>query len=109
MVAALVQTPTKMSSISNPSAQLSVVLKWYGAISTWQFDVLEALLSDDYIHKTLPASANDPPKNKAKGIEHAKSIAQSLGYTHLEVRRALHQLVNRNHVLCYSTRDLPIE
>ncbi|KAI9462836.1 hypothetical protein BJY52DRAFT_113540 [Lactarius psammicola] len=72
------------TSTSNPSAQLSVVLKFYEAISNWKFDVLEALFSDDYIHKTLPATANDPPKNKAQGIEYAKSIGKLLGYTHLE-------------------------
>ncbi|KAI9444093.1 hypothetical protein H4582DRAFT_2190254 [Lactarius indigo] len=53
-------------------------------IATWKFDVLEALFSDDYIHKTLPATANDPPKNKAEGIGHAKSIGKLLGYTDLK-------------------------
>jgi len=73
-----------MSSTSNPSAQLGVVLKWYETVSTWQFDVLEEQFSDDYIHKTLPATANDPPKNKAQGIEHAKSIGKLLGHTDLK-------------------------
>jgi ketosteroid isomerase-like protein len=73
-----------MSPISNPSAQLSVVLRWYDAISNWKFDVLEELLSEDYLHETLPATANDPPKNKAEGIEHAKSVGNSLGYTPLQ-------------------------
>ena len=81
-----------MSSTSNPSAQLSVVLKWYDAVSTWKFDVLEEQFSDDYVHKTLPATANDPPKNKAQGIEYAKSIGKLLGYTHLQVRRAFYHL-----------------
>lgn len=73
-----------MSPTSNPSAQLSVVLKWYEAVSTWKFDVLEAVLSDDYIHDTLPATANDTRKNKAEGIEYAKSIGGLLGYSHLQ-------------------------
>jgi hypothetical protein len=87
-----------MSPISNPSAQLSVVLRWYDAISNWKFDVLEELLSEDYLHETLPATANDPPKNKAEGIEHAKSVGNSLGYTPLQVRRAFINW-SRNHVL----------
>ena len=77
-----------MSPTSNPSAQLSVVLKWYEAVSTWKFDVLEAQFSDDYMHKTLPATANDPPKNKAQGIEFAKSVGKSFGYGPLQVRCA---------------------
>ncbi|KAH9179026.1 hypothetical protein EDB89DRAFT_2063131 [Lactarius sanguifluus] len=76
----------KMTSTatSNPSAQLSVVLKFYEAIANWKFDVLEALFSDDYIHKTLPATANDPPKNKTEGIEYAKSLGKLIGYTGLK-------------------------
>ncbi|KAH9005642.1 hypothetical protein EDB86DRAFT_2879772 [Lactarius hatsudake] len=72
------------TATSNPSAQLSVVLKFYEAIATWKFDVLEALFSDDYIHKTLPATANDPPKNKTEGIEYAKSLGKLIGYTSLK-------------------------
>ena len=96
------------TSTSGPSAQLSVVLKFYEAISTWKFDVLEALFSDDYIHKTLPATANDPPKNKAQGIEYAKSIGKLLGYSDLQVRRAF---INwRVVIMSYATvRDHPIE
>lgn len=76
----------KMASTttSNPSAQLSVVLKFYEAMANWKFDVLEVLLSDDYIHKTLPAAANDPPKNKTEGREYAKSLGKLVGYTDLK-------------------------
>lgn len=74
-----------MSPTSEPSAQLSVVLRWYEAVSNWKFEVLEEQFSEDYIHETLPASANDPPKNKAQGIEFAKSVGKLLGYTPLQV------------------------
>jgi hypothetical protein len=79
-----------MSPTSNISAQLSVVLKWYEAVSTWKFDVLEEQFSDDYIHKTFPATANDPPKNKAEGIEFAKTVGTLLGCTPLQVCNVAH-------------------
>ena len=101
----LTKKDSRMSSTSIPSAQLSVVLKWYEAVSTWKFDVLEAQFSDNYIHKTLPATANDPPKNKAQGIEHAKSIGKLLGYTHLQVRCAFISSSRANYVLYLSTRS----
>ena len=93
-----------MSTIQNPSAQLSVVLEFYKAVSTWKFGFLEAKFSDDYIHKTLPATANDPPKNKAQGIEYAKCIGKSLGYAPLQVR-SVSVNWSRNHVLYHSTRS----
>ena len=85
------------SSTSKPSAQLSVVLRWYEAVSNWKFDVLEEVFSEDYKHETLPSTVNDPQKNKAQGIEFAKSMGKLLGYTPLQVRRAF---INwgRNHV-----------
>ena len=74
--------------MSQQSAQLGVVLRWYDAITTWKFDVVEELFADDYEHTTVPASANEPPKNKAQGIEHAKYIGKLLGYPCLQVRLA---------------------
>ncbi|KAI0305199.1 hypothetical protein B0F90DRAFT_1702438, partial [Multifurca ochricompacta] len=65
---------------ANVSPQLSVVHQFYEAISGWKFDVLEAVFADDYRHTTLPASANDPPKNKAQGIAYAKAVGTALGY-----------------------------
>jgi hypothetical protein len=73
-----------MSPTSKPSAQLSVVLRWYDAVSNWKFDVLEEQFSEDYRHETLPSNTNDPPKNKAEGIEFAKSVGKMLGYTPLQ-------------------------
>jgi hypothetical protein len=87
-----------MSPTSKPSAQLSVVLRWYDAVSNWKFDVLEEQFSEDYRHETLPSNTNDPPKNKAEGIEFAKSVGKMLGYTPLQVRRAFINW-DRNHVL----------
>jgi hypothetical protein len=77
----------KMSpaNLTNPSPQLSVVLQWYKAVTAWKFEVLEELFSDDYIHKTLPASANEQPKNKAEGIAHAKAVGALFGYKPLQV------------------------
>lgn len=89
-----------MSPTSEPSAQLSVVLRWYDAVSTWKFNVLEEQFSEDYIHETLPSSANDPPKNKAQGIEFAKTVGKLLGHTPLQVCHVVHSSNScRNHVL----------
>lgn len=71
--------PTMFAPPSNPSPQLQTVLRWFQAIVQWDFNALETLLSDDYLHATLPASAGDPNKNKEQGIAHAKSIAALLG------------------------------
>lgn len=72
-------------SLDNPSRQFSVILRWYDAVTTWKFDVLEEQFSEDYKHTTLPATANDPPKNKAEGIEYAKGVAALLGHRPLKV------------------------
>jgi len=64
----------------------ATVTQFYEAITVWDFDALEKLFSEDYEHKTLPASANDPPKNKQQGIEYAKAVGGSLGFTKLNVR-----------------------
>ncbi|KAI0255876.1 hypothetical protein BJV78DRAFT_1173988 [Lactifluus subvellereus] len=66
-------------SFPNPSPQLSVVLQWYKAVTTWDFDLLPSLMADEYKHSTLPASAGEAPKNKAQGIAHAKAVAALLG------------------------------
>jgi len=73
-------------TLSNPSPQLSAVLRWYDAITNWKFDVVEELFSEDYVHTTLPSSAKEQPKNKAQGLAHAKGVAAALGYTPLKVR-----------------------
>jgi hypothetical protein len=70
----------------NPSPQLSVVLQWYKAVTSWDFDVLTSLLADEYKHSTLPASAGEAPKNKAQGIAHAKAVGALLGNVPLKVR-----------------------
>ncbi|THH12965.1 hypothetical protein EW146_g7215 [Bondarzewia mesenterica] len=70
---------------TNPSPQLLTVLNWFDAITRWDFDTLASLLSDDYVHSTLPASAGDPDKNKEEGIAHAKVSAQMLGGQHLNL------------------------
>ena len=70
---------------SNPSPQLSAVHLFYDAITTWKFDVIGELFSDDYIHTTLPSTANVPPKSKAEGLAHAKGVAEALGYAPLKV------------------------
>jgi len=71
-------------TISNPSPQLSTVLRWYDAVTTWNFDVVDELFPEDYQHTTLPSSANQPPKNKAQGLAFAKGVAAQLGYTPLK-------------------------
>ena len=72
-------------TFSNPSPQLSAVLRFYDAITNWRFEVIDELFSDDYIHTTLPSSANEAPKDKAQGLAHAKGVAAALGYTPLKV------------------------
>ena len=80
-------TPHHMMTVtfSNPSPQLSAVLRFYDAITNWKFEVIDELFSDDYIHRTLPSSANEAPKDKAQGLAHAKGVAAALGYTPLKV------------------------
>ncbi|KAH9975953.1 hypothetical protein BGW80DRAFT_1250794 [Lactifluus volemus] len=71
-------------SLTNPSRQLSTVLKWFEEITSWNFDAVSSMLSDDYKHTTLPASAGEAPKDKAQGIAHAKAIASLLGHAPLK-------------------------
>jgi|SRR5579863_5652176 len=76
-----------MTVAKSSSSQVNAtVTKFYEAVTVWDFGALEKLFSEDYEHKTLPASANDPPKNKKQGIEHARTVGGLLGNTKLNVR-----------------------
>jgi hypothetical protein len=75
-------------SFRNPSPQLDVVLKWYEAITVWNFDHLSVSMADTYKHTTLPASAGEAPKDKAQGIAHAKAVAALQGHAPMKVRGA---------------------
>ncbi|KAI0263038.1 hypothetical protein BC834DRAFT_971586 [Gloeopeniophorella convolvens] len=66
------------------SAQLRTVQQWYDAVAAWDFDALGALLADTYEHRTLPASARDPPKNKAQGLTLARTVAAALDHLALQ-------------------------
>jgi len=66
------------------SPQFNAVQQFYDAVTTWKFDVLESLFSEDYVSIILPASANVPPKNKTEGIQHAKEFGASIGYAPLK-------------------------
>jgi hypothetical protein len=70
----------------NDTPQFCAVRAFYNAVTAWKFDALEKLFSEDYIHKTLPATAGDAPKNKAEGIAHAKAVGAMFGYAPLKVR-----------------------
>jgi hypothetical protein len=72
-------------TVSNPSPQLSAVLRFYDGITNWKFDTIEELFDADYIHTTLPSTAKEPQKNKAQGLAHAKGVAAALGYTPMKV------------------------
>ncbi|KAI0316309.1 hypothetical protein OF83DRAFT_1173022 [Amylostereum chailletii] len=67
------------SSPANPTPQLNTVLVWYKAVSSWDIAALTTLLSENYVHHTLPASANDPPKNKTEGLAHARKMGEIFG------------------------------
>jgi len=85
-----------MTLSKQPSPQFSVVQQFYNAVTTWKFDILENLLSEDYVSKILPASANVPPKNKTEGIQQAKDIGATIGYAPLKVRyRSTHRIGER--------------
>ncbi|KAN0116542.1 hypothetical protein V8E52_005923 [Russula decolorans] len=71
-------------TVSNPSPQLSAVLQFYDAITTWKFDTIEELFDEDYIHTTLPSTTKEPQKNKAQGLAHGKAVAAQLGYIPLK-------------------------
>ena len=97
-------------TVSNPSPQLSAVLQFYDAITTWKFDTVEELFDDDYIHTTLPSTVKEPPKNKAEGVAHAKAVAAALGYTPLKVTRWIPSHAWGDLKLFYATvRDLSTE
>ncbi|KAI0278523.1 hypothetical protein BC826DRAFT_1106158 [Russula brevipes] len=70
--------------LTNPSPQLGAVLQWHKAATAWEFDVLEALLSDDYTYKIHPASANKQPKNKGEAVAYAKFVGALFGYKPLK-------------------------
>ncbi|KAI9453122.1 hypothetical protein F5148DRAFT_1289298 [Russula earlei] len=69
---------------NNPSPQFTAVLKFYEAIGFWKFDVLEKLFSEEYTSTTLPASANQPVRDKRQGIAYAKTFGGALGYAPLK-------------------------
>ena len=73
-------------SVSNPSPQLSAVLKWYDAVSTWNIEAFSSSLAEEYTQSTLPVSAGQAQKDKAQGVAHAKAVAASLGNVPLAVR-----------------------
>jgi len=81
---------TPAAKSSSPHLKPAVT-QFFEAIKDWDFDAIEKLFSEDFIHTTLPASANDPPKNKKYGIEHAKAVAALLGNPHLDVRRRVNR------------------
>ena len=75
------------SATPSSSPQFSAVQQFYEAVSHWDFEALEKLFAENYVHKTLPASANDPPKNKAEGIAHARAVGAMLGHAPLKVSK----------------------
>ena len=76
-----------MTVAKSSSSQVNAtVTKFYEAVTAWDIDALETLFSEDYEHRTLPTSANDPPKNKKQGIEYARTIGDLLGHAKLNVR-----------------------
>lgn len=60
---------------SNPSPQLRTVLRWYEAVTSWDFETLDKIFSDDYVHVSLPASVKEADKNKTEGLAHAKVMS----------------------------------
>ncbi len=78
-------TPALAQPSSSP--QFSAVRQFYDAVAAWNFDDLDKLFSEDYVHTTHPASAKDAPKNKAQGIEHAKAVGAMFGHAPLKVRQ----------------------
>ena len=97
---------------SSSSEVNATVTQFYEAVTVWDFGALEKLFSEDYEHKTLPASANDPPKNKREGIEHARVVGGLLGNTKLNVRdrRITIARASESDVFLYhlAVRDLQI-
>ena len=82
----ILQSPHSVTLSKQISPQFNAVQQFYDAVTTWKFDVLESLFSEDYVSRILPASANVPPKNKTEGIQHAKEVGDSMGYAPLKVR-----------------------
>ena len=60
---------------TNPSAQLNAALQWTEAVSNADFDLLTNSISDDYIHRVVPASLNVSAAHGKEGIvQHYKGI-----------------------------------
>jgi hypothetical protein len=63
-------------AVADPSSSSPVnatVTKFYEAVTVWDFDAFEELFSEDYEHRTLPASVNaGPPKNEEDDMKHIK-------------------------------------
>ncbi len=86
-------TPALAQPSSSP--QFSAVRQFYDAVAAWNFDDLDKLFSEDYVHTTHPASAKDAPKNKAQGIEHAKAVGAMFGHAPLKVRQGVGNIGGR--------------
>ena len=77
----------------------ATVTRFFEGLKDWDFDIIEEVFSEDFVHTTLPASTNEPPRDKKRGIEHAKAVAALLGNPHLDVRR---QVNRRTTLMCFT-------
>ncbi|KAH8086662.1 hypothetical protein BXZ70DRAFT_910293 [Cristinia sonorae] len=63
------------AAIENPSKQLQAVLKWAEGMATANFDILGAVLADDYVHTALPANLSIPVLgSKEHFIKHYQGV-----------------------------------
>ncbi|TCD71777.1 hypothetical protein EIP91_003120 [Steccherinum ochraceum] len=68
-----IHTPADVTA--NPSSQLQAVLQWVEGMSTANFDLLDSVLADDYVHITLPTSLNIPELgSKEQYIQHYRGV-----------------------------------
>lgn len=69
----------------NPSGQLQAVLKWAEAMSTADFDVLDTVVADNFVHAAIPANLKIPVLNgKQEFIQHYRAVLPM--FTKFEVR-----------------------
>jgi molybdopterin biosynthesis enzyme len=59
----------------NPSPQLRTALAWIEGFNTWNIDLIaEQLSSEQYEHRILPASLNQPVRNKEQYVQYFRGV-----------------------------------
>lgn len=72
----------------DPSPQLEVIRKYYTFLSTFDFDSLSTLITDDFAHQIAPLSLGVPKKTKSDFLTFLRQYRADVKGQHLDVSRA---------------------